>query len=199
MIRRIQSMRWNSSVVNGGTKRTRPNAVITMETAKKWREMSAGERVVYATKQTSYTGVAVLGLGISATLMYLITSELFGTDHATLMYSKALDAARSNEDAKSLLGEPIKGFRQHQRFKQKHMDVFVDDKTGKKTAFMRFGISGAVNEGTVNMWLKQGERGHWEFEHLNVEGPGRGRPSVRVVLEDHRISVPVPELPEPIS
>ena len=40
-------------------------SLITQENAKKWRDMSTGERVVFATKQTSYTGVILAGLGIS--------------------------------------------------------------------------------------------------------------------------------------
>eukprot|EP00158_Paraphelidium_tribonemae_P000338 Partr_v1_DN21524_c0_g1_i1_m20329 putative translocase of inner mitochondrial membrane 21 homolog (yeast) len=161
--------------------------VITMDTAKKWRDMTSGERVVYATKQTSYTGIVLAGLGLSATLIYLVTSELFGSDHASAMYNKALDSVRANEQAVALLGEPVKGYRDHQRLRTHKLRVYEDDKTGKKTAFMKFGISGSVNEGTVKMWLEQDSHGHWQYQHLNVEIPGGGRPSRRVVIADNRV------------
>lgn len=40
-------------------------SVVTIEDAKRWKDMSPGEKIVYGTKQTSYAGVVLTGLGLT--------------------------------------------------------------------------------------------------------------------------------------
>jgi hypothetical protein len=46
---------------------------------------------------------------------------------------------------------------------------------------MKYGISGAVNEGTVYVIVKEKD-GKFEHEHLVVEIPGRGLPSKQIII-----------------
>jgi hypothetical protein len=172
----------------------------SMEDVKLWRDMSSGEKVVHATKQTSYAGIALGGIALTSIIGYTVLSELFSTDQATAVYNRALDEIKQHAMVKEVLGEPIKGFREHHRGHWKRMQV-SEGEDGRKLGFMRFGVSGEVNEGTVNAWLHQNEKGHWEFTHLNVETPGRGYPSRRLIVKDIRMdgaaNEPASELPVP--
>ena len=177
--------------------------LITMDTAKAWRDMSPREKTVYATKQTSYTGLILAGMGLSATLLYMVFGELFGgmlgqSNSASGVYGRTLDLVKDNETACKLLGEPVRGYKelQRHRFKQHKMNVYTDDKTGDKMAFMRFNVAGEQLDGRVNVWLRESKDGReWQTEHVNLEVPAGGRPQVRVVIQENRAQpTPLPEL-----
>lgn len=69
-----------------------------MEEAKMWKDMSRGEKVVYATKQTSYAGIVMAGLAITGGLFYMVGSELFSSNNASGVYNRALDMVKSNTE-----------------------------------------------------------------------------------------------------
>lgn len=119
--------------------------------------------------------------------MGAIVSELWGRDRVTKVYSKSLEMIQSNEQAQSLLGSPIKGFREHSRGHWKLLQTYEDPNTGKVTGKMRYGISGPISEGTVSVWVeKNTSSGQWDYQYVLLESPGRGLPSRQVVILDQR-------------
>ncbi len=44
-----------------------------MDTVKAWKDMTGGERVVHATKQTSYAGVIAVGLGVTGSYYRMLS------------------------------------------------------------------------------------------------------------------------------
>jgi hypothetical protein len=175
--------------------RARPNfkstdqEIVTMEDALRWRDMSPRQKVVYATKQTSYTGVIVAGLGLTSVLFYLVGAELFSKSDERIVYDLALDRIRGVDQVVELLGEPVVGVveqsgRRGRRSlsQQLKLDVREGFSGGEKTAFMRFPVTGSVNEAWVNVWVKQRGTNRWQIEHINVELPS----GKRIVVEDFR-------------
>lgn len=75
--------------------------VSTMEDATRWRDMSPAEKVVHATKQTSYLGVVLLGLGLTGAMFYFLGSELFSPNRPSAIYNKSLTLVQRNEDVSS--------------------------------------------------------------------------------------------------
>ena len=45
----------------------------------------------------------------------MVLGELFSPNQASAVYSRALDEIEKNEKARSLLGEPIRGYRENDR------------------------------------------------------------------------------------
>lgn len=167
--------------------KARENDLITMEDALKWQDMSPRQKVVYATKQTSYTGVIVAGLGMTSVLLYLVGAELVGKSDERKVYDMALGKVKDHAQVVEVLGEPILGVfeqvhgRRGQRALSHLMKLDVrQDASGQRKAFLKFPVSGSIQDGVVNVWLKDA-RGRWESEHVNVEVPGR-----RIVIEDTR-------------
>jgi hypothetical protein len=77
--------------------------LITMEEAKMWKDMTRGEKVVYATKQTSYAGIVMAGLAITGGLFYMVGSELFSSNNASGVYNRALEMVKSNQEVRTLI------------------------------------------------------------------------------------------------
>lgn len=78
--------------------RRKEHDLITMEEAKMWKDMTRGEKIVYATKQTSYAGIILAGLGITGSLAYVVGSELFSSNNASGVYSRALTMVKNNQE-----------------------------------------------------------------------------------------------------
>jgi hypothetical protein len=54
--------------------------------------------------------------------------------------------------------------------------------TGKKIGYMRFGISGPIAEGTVNVYLTANEKGAWDYTLVNVTTSYQ-----RIIVHDERV------------
>lgn len=144
--------------VRPSQRRYRKDDLITQEEALRWRDMSPRQKVVFATKQTSYTGVILAGVGLTATLITLVTMELFGgAKSEQKIYDQALKMVQANEEVKELLGHPILGFVQHSRrsHRNRRLDIREDPVTHAKKGFMRFKVMGELSDGAVNVWLNE--------------------------------------------
>lgn len=117
--------------------------------------------------------------------MYMVLGELFSPNQASAVYSRALAEIQQNQrvsvrgdwapvslatksnwnhcaphlsQVKELLGEPVCGYRENDRRGHwKRFDVYdsANGDASGKTAYMRFGVSGPISEGTANAWLHQ--------------------------------------------
>ncbi|KAI3649529.1 hypothetical protein MP228_005161 [Amoeboaphelidium protococcarum] len=154
-----------------------------------WSQMTPGQRVVYTGRQTSYVGLVTAGLGLTATIGYLLFSELSGYDPIgnfitgkrhisfTKVYDECLQLAKDNENAKLILGEPIKGYIQHNRGNSNVHGIMYDS-NGK--AFTRFSVSGSIANGQISVWMAD----NGQVQYAVLESPAAGYPSKRVVLRN---------------
>ena len=72
-------------------------------------------------KTASYGAVVVVGLGVTAGLLFYCAKELFGGDSPNAVYQRAADKCLADPKVKDLLGEPIKAFGEEtSRRRRKH-------------------------------------------------------------------------------
>ncbi|TPX41612.1 hypothetical protein SeMB42_g01891 [Synchytrium endobioticum] len=121
----------------------------------KWTDMTSAQKVVHSAKTASYTGVVAFGLSLFATLMFLLTSELFGSHTASAIFSDALEKIRDNQKVKDLVGEPIAGHGDHTGTRARrskvinHVITEATDQAPRKM-YVRFYIHGTKSHGTVH-------------------------------------------------
>ena len=81
------------------------------------------------------------------------------------------------------MGSPISGFQEHRRGSWKKLLTQAHPETGQKIGYMRFGISGPIAEGTVNVYLTANEKGDWDYTLVSVTTSYQ-----RVIVHDERRS-----------
>lgn len=110
-----------------------------------------GERIKENTKTASYTGVILLGVGLTGGLFYVIFRELFSSNSPQNIYTAALERCVSDPQIQDALGAPIKGFgEENSRRRRRHVahTIYQTD-AGVKLIRMNFYIQGSRNKATV--------------------------------------------------
>lgn len=113
--------------------------------------MPIGERIKENTKTASYTGVILLGVGLTGGLFYVIFKELFSSNSPQNIYADALDRCVNDPKIQDALGAPIKGFgEENSRRRRRHVahTIYQTD-TGVKHIRMNFYVQGIRNKATV--------------------------------------------------
>ncbi|KAF9474294.1 hypothetical protein BDN70DRAFT_884949 [Pholiota conissans] len=77
------------------------------EPIKKWSELSTGGKVVRTTARTTNLGVILLGAGLSALLIYSLTSELFSKNSPTVLYGDACERLKQSVLLSKHLNGPL--------------------------------------------------------------------------------------------
>lgn len=134
--------------------------------------MPIGERIKENTKTASYTGVILLGVGLTGGLFYVIFRELFSSNSPQNIYTAALDRCVSDPQIQDALGAPIKGFgEENSRRRRRHVahTIYQTD-AGVKHIRMNFYIQGIRNKATVFL------------EKTAVSGHGTGVTTKNVLL-----------------
>jgi len=119
------------------------------EKAKSWNELSASGKVARTTARTSNLLVILLGAGLSALLVYALTTELFAESSPTVLYGEACDMIRESEELKRYLrgklkfynNPPIEGRPQHRNRGVAHHIVI--DSRGVEHMYINFFINSA--------------------------------------------------------
>lgn len=112
--------------------------------------MPLGERIKENTKTASYTGVILLGVGLTGGLFYVIFRELFSSNSPQNIYSAALDRCVNDTRIQDALGAPIKGFgEENSRRRRRHVSHTLYELEGTKHIRMNFYIQGIRNKATV--------------------------------------------------
>lgn len=72
-------------------------------------QLTLGQKVKQSTKDASYLGVILAGLGVTGLMFYTIFHELFSGHSPNSVYSRALERCRADPRVKAALGEPLQG------------------------------------------------------------------------------------------
>lgn len=115
--------------------------------------MPLGERIKENSKTASYTGVIVLGVGITGALFYYIFRELFSSNSPQNIYTDALERCVNDPQIQDALGAPIKGYgEENSRRRRRHVahKIYQSD-SGQKHIRMNFYIQGIRNKATVHL------------------------------------------------
>jgi len=84
-----------------------PSALRKGEKIPKWSELSTGGKVIRTTARTTNLGVILLGAGLSALLIYSLTSELFSKNSPTVLYGDACERIKQSTKISNYLNGPL--------------------------------------------------------------------------------------------
>ncbi|XP_047987451.1 mitochondrial import inner membrane translocase subunit Tim21 [Leguminivora glycinivorella] len=129
-----------------------------------------GEKIKETTKTVSYTGVILLGVGVTGIIFYYVFRELFSSNSANSIYSTALEKCKQDPRVEDALGAPIKGYGEEtSRRRRTHVSHAVYEKDGVKHMRMRFYIKGIRNKAVVELDMKQNDYGNYQCRYLLVQ------------------------------
>lgn len=129
-----------------------------------------GEKIKETTKTVSYTGVILLGVGVTGVIFFYVFRELFSSNSPNSIYSEALEKCKQDPRVEDALGAPIKGYGEETtRRRRTHVSHAVYEKDGVKHMRMRFYIKGIRNKGVVELDMKQNDYGNYMCRYLLVQ------------------------------
>ncbi|KAJ6627281.1 TIM21-domain-containing protein [Mycena sp. CBHHK59/15] len=123
-------------------------AVQTGEKVPKWSELSTAGKVKRTTARTTNLTVILVGAGLSAVLIYCLTSELFSKNSPSVLYDDACERLKaSSRLAKYLDGTPRFHLDPPTAVRPRHRNRHVSssirvDATGREHMFLNFYIQG---------------------------------------------------------
>ncbi|KIJ21512.1 hypothetical protein PAXINDRAFT_104697 [Paxillus involutus ATCC 200175] len=119
------------------------------EKAKKWSELSTGGKVLRTTQRTTNLTVILLGAGLSAVLVYALTSELFSKNSPTVLYSDACELIQASPRVTKYLHAPLtfhnnppSAVRPRHRHRHVASQIAVDS-SGREHMLLNFYIQGS--------------------------------------------------------
>lgn len=148
-------------------------------------QLTIGQKVKQTTKDASYLGVILAGLGVTGLMFYTIFRELFSGHSPNSVYTRALERCRANGAITALFGEPLQGHGETTaRGRRRHVSHVEYTKDGVNHMRMKFYIKGPHKSGTVYLEVRENAQKKFEYRYLFVDVDG---PSTRtIILEDNR-------------
>ncbi|KAL4712890.1 hypothetical protein ACJJTC_011960 [Scirpophaga incertulas] len=129
-----------------------------------------GEKIKETTKTVSYTGVILLGIGVTGVIFFYVFRELFSSNSANSIYSVALEKCKNDPRVEDALGAPIKGYGEETtRRRRTHVSHAVYEKDGVRHMRMKFYIKGIRNKAVVELDMKQNDYGNYVCRYLLVQ------------------------------
>lgn len=114
------------------------------------------ERVKETAKTTSYLGVIVAGIAVTAVMFYTIFSELFSSNSPQAIYGKALEKCQEDPRVQDSLGQPIKGYgEESSRRRRNHVAHQIYMRSNRKCMRLSFHIQGIRNKATVHCEMRE--------------------------------------------
>lgn len=133
-------------------------------------QLTLGEKVKQTTKDASYLGIIIAGIGVTGVMFYAILSELFSGQSPNSIYTETLKLCRNDEKLADLLGGPIKGYGElSARGRRRHVSHIEYEKDGRKYMRMKFYVEGSRQKGTVHLEMKQDPKGKYSYRYLFVD------------------------------
>ncbi|XP_059617059.1 mitochondrial import inner membrane translocase subunit Tim21 [Phlebotomus argentipes] len=175
----------------------------SLAAARQQHEVSAdvkplGERIKENTKTASYTGVILLGIGVTGALFYTIFRELFSSSSPNSVYSAALEKCINDPRVQDALGAPIKGYgEESSRRRRRHVAHSVYQRDGVNHMRMQFYVQGIRNKATVHLEVKENSAGSYDYRYIFAQLDHY--PRTTIILEDNRVqdgqkNAPLPSL-----
>ncbi|XP_049266932.1 mitochondrial import inner membrane translocase subunit Tim21 isoform X1 [Rhipicephalus sanguineus] len=150
-------------------------------------QLTLGQKVKQSTKDASYLGVILAGLGVTGLMFYTIFHELFSGHSPNSVYSRALERCRADPRVKAALGEPLQGHGETtSRGRRRHVSHMEYIKDGINYMRMKFYIKGPSRSGTVHLEVREDSHKNYEYRYLFVDLDGH--PKRTIILEDNRES-----------
>lgn len=118
-----------------------------------------GERVKETVKTTTYLGVIVAGIAVTAIMFGTIFSELFSSNSPQAIYGKACEKCKEDPRVQDSLGQPIKGYgEESSRRRRNHVAHQIYMRNNRKCMRLSFHIQGIRNKATVHCEMREVRR-----------------------------------------
>ncbi|KAK0465272.1 TIM21-domain-containing protein [Desarmillaria tabescens] len=118
------------------------------EKVKKWSELSATGKVKRTTARTTNLTVILFGAGLSAVLVYCLTSELFSKNSPTVLHNDACERLKASPQVAKYLHGPLTFHNNppslgRPRHRNHHVtSEIMLDSTGREHMFLNFFVQG---------------------------------------------------------
>jgi len=148
-------------------------------------DVTVGEKVKQAGKDATYTGIVLLGIGITGIMCYAIGHELLSGQSPSGIYSRALKLCIKDTQVEAALGPPIKAYGETtRRGRRRHVSHTEYEREGVKHMRMKFYVEGTAKKGTAHLEVVKNDRGKYDFRYLFVDIDDYPRRTI--VVEDNR-------------
>ncbi|KAJ7655171.1 TIM21-domain-containing protein [Mycena polygramma] len=121
-------------------------AVQSGEKIPKWSELSTAGKVKRTTARTTNLSVILVGAGLSAVLIYCLTSELFSKNSPSVLYDDACERIKASSKLAKYLDDPPRFYLDapaavRPRHRNRHVSSSIRiDATGREHMFLNFYI-----------------------------------------------------------
>lgn len=141
------------------------------EKVKRWSELSTAGKVLRTTQRTTNLTVILLGAGLSAVLLYALTSELFSKNSPTVLYNEACERIKSSPQVAKYLHPPLtfhnnppSAVRPRHRHRHVASQIAVDS-SGREHMLLSFYVQGASSTSSaVNE-----DKSRWVLDELTYD------------------------------
>lgn len=115
-----------------------------------------GERVKEGAKTTSYFGIILVGVGVTAVMFYAIFNELMSSESPQAIYGTAFDKCKDDPRVQDALGMPIKCYGEESRRRRRnHVAHQIYQKNNRKYMRLSFHIQGIRSKATVHCEMRE--------------------------------------------
>ncbi|EIW86447.1 hypothetical protein CONPUDRAFT_133877, partial [Coniophora puteana RWD-64-598 SS2] len=143
---------------------------------KKWSELSTGGKVVRTGQRTSNLIVILLGAGLSAVLVYALTSELFSKNSPTVVYGDACKRIEASPKVATHLHGPLtfhnnppSAVRPRHRNRHVSSQIAVDS-SGREHMLLNFYVEGRDPNSKSATFASMTEDGFWDrFSDITLD------------------------------
>ncbi|KAI6045071.1 TIM21-domain-containing protein [Pisolithus marmoratus] len=141
------------------------------EKVKRWSELGAAGKVLRTTQRTTNLAVILLGAGLSAVLLYALTSELFSQNSPTVLYNEACERIKSSPQVARYLRPPLtfhnnppSATRPRHRHRHVASQIAVDS-SGREHMFLSFYVQGSSSTSSA----ADEDKSQWVLDELTYD------------------------------
>lgn len=138
---------------------------------KRWSELSTTGKVLRTTQRTTNLTVILLGAGLSAVLLYALTSELFSKNSPTVLYNEACERIKSSPQVARYLRAPLtfhnnppSAIRPRHRHRHVASQTAVDS-SGREHMFLSFYVQGSSSTSSA----PDEDKSQWVLDELTYD------------------------------
>jgi len=131
------------------------------------QSLTTAQKVKKAGKDATYTGLALVGFGVTGLMFFAIGRELLSSQSPNGVYNDALKLCTERTEVTDLIGLPVKGYGEMtKRGRRRHVSHTEYERDGQQFMRMKFYIEGPMAKGTVNLEMKKDDNGKWDYRYL---------------------------------
>nr|CAG8567329.1 4764_t:CDS:2 [Entrophospora candida] len=157
----------SSHNVTASNPKRKTENIIERRKIKKFDELSFKQKVVGATKVTTYLGVIMVGVGVFVVIIYYIYTEIFGPESSTRVFGDALDKVRADIEALSKINWLTYDWTWWTWVKPKKAASF-STANGTKHRILNFIVEGPYSYGKGSIDMLKNNKNKWTTKYIVV-------------------------------